>query len=120
MNRLALPPVSCLSLLDDDNDDDDETNKYARHPIHRVGVLPYYCLSWVLTWCSHDITDFPKVARLFDFFLASNPLMPVYFSAAVSVTVCAFDVRGRNQTHASQPCAGCFVASSAPVGTGAG
>ncbi|RUS13455.1 rab-GTPase-TBC domain-containing protein [Endogone sp. FLAS-F59071] len=47
-----------------------------------LGVLPYYCLSWILTWCSHDITEFSKVARLFDFFLSSNPLMPVYFAAA--------------------------------------
>ncbi|RUP49166.1 hypothetical protein BC936DRAFT_143138 [Jimgerdemannia flammicorona] len=51
--------------------------------IDEVGVLPYYCLSWILTWCSHDITDFAKVARLFDFFIASNPLMPVYFATAV-------------------------------------
>ncbi|ORX90008.1 hypothetical protein K493DRAFT_266340 [Basidiobolus meristosporus CBS 931.73] len=44
---------------------------------------PYFCLSWVLTWCSHDLNDFSKVTRLFDFFLSVNPLAPVYFAASV-------------------------------------
>ncbi|KAG2186427.1 hypothetical protein INT43_002865 [Umbelopsis isabellina] len=50
---------------------------------HRANVLPYYCLSWVITWCSHDIDDFSIIPRLFDLFLSSNPLMPVYFAAAI-------------------------------------
>lgn len=49
----------------------------------RAGVLPYYCLSWVITWCSHDLDDLDKIARLFDLFLSSNPFMVVYFAAAV-------------------------------------
>lgn len=49
----------------------------------RTGVLPYYCLSQVLTWFSHDLHDLKKIKRFFDFFLSSNPLMPVYASAAV-------------------------------------
>jgi TBC1 domain family member 20 len=49
----------------------------------RANVLPYYCLSWVITWCSHDIDDFSVIPRLFDLFLSSNPLMPVYFAAAI-------------------------------------
>jgi hypothetical protein len=50
---------------------------------NRAGVLPYYCLSWVITWCSHDLEDLETIARLFDFFLCSNPLMVIYFAAAV-------------------------------------
>lgn len=46
--------------------------------------MPYYTLSWVLTWFSHDLTDFEKVMRLFDLFMASTPLMPVYVACAVS------------------------------------
>lgn len=49
----------------------------------RAGVLPYYCLSWVITWCSHDLDDLDKITRLFDLFLSSNPFMVVYFAAAV-------------------------------------
>ncbi|KAI9469333.1 rab-GTPase-TBC domain-containing protein [Zychaea mexicana] len=48
-----------------------------------AGVLPYYCLSWVITWFSHDIDDVSKIVRLFDLFLSSNPLMPLYVSAAL-------------------------------------
>ncbi|KAG2234298.1 hypothetical protein INT48_000748 [Thamnidium elegans] len=51
--------------------------------IIEAGVLPYYCLSWVITWCSHDLDDLEKITRLFDFFLSSNPFMAIYFSAAV-------------------------------------
>ncbi|OZJ02573.1 hypothetical protein BZG36_04196 [Bifiguratus adelaidae] len=48
-------------------------------------VLPYFCLSWIITWCAHDINDFLKVTRLYDFFMTSEPLMPVYFAAAVVI-----------------------------------
>ncbi|KAI9333896.1 rab-GTPase-TBC domain-containing protein [Pilaira anomala] len=51
--------------------------------ITEAGVLPYYCLSWVITWCSHDLNNLEKIARVFDLFLCSNPLMTIYFSAAV-------------------------------------
>ncbi|OBZ86782.1 TBC1 domain family member 20, partial [Choanephora cucurbitarum] len=51
--------------------------------ISEAGVLPYYSLSWVITWCSHDLDDLEKLTRLFDLFLCSNPFMPVYFAAAV-------------------------------------
>ena len=46
--------------------------------------MPYYALSWILTWFSHDFEDFSKVARLFDFFIAGNALTPVYTASAVS------------------------------------
>ncbi|KAI8877497.1 RabGAP/TBC [Backusella circina FSU 941] len=51
--------------------------------ISEAGVLPYYCLSWVITWCSHDLSDLGQITRLFDLFLCSNPFMVMYFSAAV-------------------------------------
>lgn len=50
-----------------------------------VQVLPFYALSWVITWYSHNIADYDVVTRLFDFFLSSNPIMPVYFAAAVTL-----------------------------------
>ncbi|KAL0077385.1 rab-GTPase-TBC domain-containing protein [Phycomyces blakesleeanus] len=51
--------------------------------IKKSDIVPFYALSWVITWCSHDLDDLDKITRLFDFFLCSNPLMPVYFTAAV-------------------------------------
>ncbi|KAI9208364.1 rab-GTPase-TBC domain-containing protein [Polychytrium aggregatum] len=47
--------------------------------------LPYFCLSWVLTWCSHDVIGYAKAARLFDAFIVSDPLFPIYISIAVIV-----------------------------------
>ncbi|KAF9438440.1 hypothetical protein BGZ76_007833 [Entomortierella beljakovae] len=46
-------------------------------------TLPFFPLSWVITWCSHDLQDFEKVARIFDFLLCFNPLMSIYLAAAV-------------------------------------
>jgi TBC1 domain family member 20 len=52
--------------------------------LEKSNTLPYFCLSWVITWCSHDIRDFSKVVRLFDFFIASDPIITIYLSAIVS------------------------------------
>lgn len=43
----------------------------------------HYALSWVLTWFSHVIDSLDIVARLFDAFLASHPLLPMYLSASI-------------------------------------
>jgi hypothetical protein len=43
----------------------------------------YFAVSWLLTWCSHNIEEYSIVARIFDFFLSSNPLMPIYFITTV-------------------------------------
>ncbi|KAK9696834.1 GTPase-activating protein gyp8 [Basidiobolus ranarum] len=58
--------------------EDSEVNNF----LLKSETPPYFCLSWVLTWCSHDFNDFSKVTRLFDFFLCVNPLAPVYFAAS--------------------------------------
>ena len=47
---------------------------------------PYFALSWLLTWFAHDVPDLDSIARLFDLFLASHPLMPLYL-AAVAIKV---------------------------------
>lgn len=46
-----------------------------------VGTL--FALSWLLTWFAHSVDVYEKVARLYDFFLAAHPLMPVYFASAL-------------------------------------
>jgi len=51
--------------------------------LYHAGMEPYFCLSWVITWFSHDIRDTTLVKRLFDAFLVSHPLLPVYMSVAM-------------------------------------
>ncbi|CAG8643964.1 6295_t:CDS:2, partial [Paraglomus occultum] len=46
-------------------------------------LSPYFCISWVITWCSHDLRSLTKITRLFDFFISSNPLMSVYLAAKI-------------------------------------
>ena len=42
--------------------------------------------SWYLTWFAHDVPALGQAARLFDLFLSSHPLMPLYV-AAVAIKV---------------------------------
>ena len=46
-------------------------------------VQPYFALPWILTWFSHSLADVAVVSRMFDLFLVSHPLLPLYASAAV-------------------------------------
>ncbi|GIL86826.1 hypothetical protein Vretimale_15610 [Volvox reticuliferus] len=52
----------------------------ARHMADR-GLQPFFALSWFLTWWAHELDELSPAARLFDFFLASHPLMPLYLGA---------------------------------------
>jgi hypothetical protein len=53
--------------------------------IKSAGLPPYYGLSWLLTWFSHNIDEIDTVARLFDYFLVSSPYAPLYLSVAIMV-----------------------------------
>ncbi|KAJ1969871.1 GTPase-activating protein gyp8, partial [Dimargaris xerosporica] len=55
--------------------------------ITHVALPPYFATSWLLTWFSHNLNDLTAICRLFDFFLSSNPLVPVYFVAALIMSV---------------------------------
>jgi hypothetical protein len=46
-------------------------------------VEPFFALSWVITWFSHDIRNVETASRLVDAFIASHPLLPVYMSVAL-------------------------------------
>ncbi|GAB5593711.1 GTPase-activating protein gyp8 [Umbelopsis nana] len=52
--------------------------------LDKCNILPYYALSWILTWFSHDLEDYHKVVRLFDLFIASPPSMPLYVACAIT------------------------------------
>ncbi|XP_054284267.1 TBC1 domain family member 20-like [Macrosteles quadrilineatus] len=46
-----------------------------------VGTM--FCLPWYLTWYSHSLNRYRDVVRLYDYFLASPPLLPLYLVAAI-------------------------------------
>lgn len=48
-------------------------------------MQPFFALSWILTWFSHEVRDTDLVKRLFDAFLVSHPLLPIYLSVAMVV-----------------------------------
>jgi len=54
-----------------------------------VGTI--FALSWLITWYGHVISEHKYVVRLFDFFVATHPLMPLYIAAAM-VLHCGDDV----------------------------
>ncbi|ORX49526.1 RabGAP/TBC [Hesseltinella vesiculosa] len=55
------------------------------HYLETHGIMPYYALSWLLTWFSHDMTDFSKITRLFDLFVSSSSMMPLYVASAITL-----------------------------------
>lgn len=44
---------------------------------------PFFCLSWIITWFSHDVRDTDLVKRLFDAFLVSHPTFALYMTVAM-------------------------------------
>ncbi|KAK3252943.1 hypothetical protein CYMTET_37784 [Cymbomonas tetramitiformis] len=45
-----------------------------------------FAVVWMLTWHSHDLRDLETAARLFDLFIASHPLMPMYIGVAAMLS----------------------------------
>ena len=50
--------------------------------IEASGAPPHFALSWRLTWFAHEIKDLDQCARVFDIFIASHPVMPLYIGVA--------------------------------------
>jgi len=53
--------------------------------LRSAGMQPFFALSWVITWFSHEVRDTVLVKRLFDCMLVSHPLLPIYLSVAMVV-----------------------------------
>ena len=58
-------------------------DKKVHNHLQDCDMEPFFCLSWVITWFSHDVRDTALVKRLFDAFLCSHPLFPLYVSIAM-------------------------------------
>ncbi|XP_014673317.1 PREDICTED: TBC1 domain family member 20-like [Priapulus caudatus] len=54
-----------------------------RQFMERSGVGTIFCLSWLITWFGHVLPDFKHVVRLYDFFIACHPFMPIYLATAI-------------------------------------
>jgi len=46
-------------------------------------VGSYFALSWLLTWYGHVMKDLKRTSRIYDFFIASHPAMPIYLAAEI-------------------------------------
>lgn len=53
--------------------------------LEKSNVMPYYALSWILTWFSHDFENYEKVVRLFDLFISSPATMPIFIASAITL-----------------------------------
>lgn len=51
--------------------------------LYACEMEPFFLLSWIITWFSHDIHDTSLVKRLFDVFLVSHPMFPLYLALAM-------------------------------------
>ncbi|SOV20975.1 conserved Plasmodium protein, unknown function [Plasmodium sp. DRC-Itaito] len=47
------------------------------------GTEFFFCLSWVVTYYSHVLTEFDKLARIFDTLLSNNGIFIIYFTSAI-------------------------------------
>jgi hypothetical protein len=59
---------------------------------------PEFALSWILTWLAHEIDSVKVIARVFDYFLCSHPLSPVYVAVAVFL-LCTFRLYSTKNKH---------------------
>ncbi|XP_060692505.1 TBC1 domain family member 20 [Hemiscyllium ocellatum] len=61
----------------------EKVNPEVHDFMQRADVGTIFALSWLITWFGHVLSDFRHVVRLYDFFLACHPLMPIYFAAVI-------------------------------------
>ena len=80
-----------------------EVDRPLHDHIHATGVPPFFSLSWYITWFAHNLVRLGDAARLFDLFLGSHPIMPIYAAAAVlvvSLSACPVQLNHRPVLHA--------------------
>lgn len=49
-----------------------------------------FALSWFITWYSHVLDNLDTILRLYDLFIVSHFLMPVYVAAEVNKMMFSF------------------------------
>ncbi|XP_049606555.1 TBC1 domain family member 20 [Syngnathus scovelli] len=61
----------------------EEVDKELHDFLLRAEVGTIFALSWLITWYGHVLSEFKHTLRLYDFFLASHPIMPIYLAATI-------------------------------------
>uniref|UniRef100_A0A3Q2Z4Z9 TBC1 domain family member 20 n=1 Tax=Hippocampus comes TaxID=109280 RepID=A0A3Q2Z4Z9_HIPCM len=61
----------------------EEVDKELHDFMIRAEVGTIFALSWLITWYGHVLSEFKHTLRLYDFFLASHPMMPIYLAATI-------------------------------------
>ncbi|KAM9839030.1 TBC1 domain family member 20 [Aulostomus maculatus] len=61
----------------------DQVDKELHDFMIRAEVGTIFALSWLITWYGHVLSEFKHTLRLYDFFLASHPVMPIYLTATI-------------------------------------
>ncbi|KAJ6633533.1 TBC1 domain family member 20, partial [Pseudolycoriella hygida] len=56
---------------------------YLSDYLERSTVGTLFALPWYLTWFGHSLNSYRSVVRLYDYFLASPILLPLYVTAAI-------------------------------------
>ncbi|CAL5227359.1 g10307 [Coccomyxa viridis] len=51
--------------------------------IEAADMQAHFALSWYITWFAYNLDQLQDAARLYDLFLASHPIMPIYAAAAI-------------------------------------
>lgn len=49
------------------------------------GIEPFFILSWIITWYSHDIKTLVDISRLFDILLCSHPAYSLYLAVTIII-----------------------------------
>ncbi|XP_023322266.1 TBC1 domain family member 20 [Eurytemora carolleeae] len=58
-------------------------NPILHSHLMRAELGTIFALPWLITWFGHVLPDYGDVVRLYDFFLAQPPRMPIYLAAAI-------------------------------------
>ncbi|XP_061786838.1 TBC1 domain family member 20 isoform X2 [Nerophis lumbriciformis] len=61
----------------------EEVDKELHDFMIRAEVGTIFALSWLITWYGHVLLEPKLTLRLYDFFLASHPMMPIYLAATI-------------------------------------
>jgi len=51
--------------------------------LESANIQTFFSLSWVITWFAHDIKDIKVLGRMFDAFIVSHVLLPLYVAVAL-------------------------------------
>merc|ERR1719220_1018728 len=60
-----------------------QANPALHSHLVRAELGTVFALPWLITWFGHVLPNYKDVVRLYDFFLAGPPLMPIYLAAAI-------------------------------------